>query len=88
MQSSRLLGGVLGMRVAGKALDSLGRPASLPLSPVGEIKCLRKLIRSHEMTCGQVLGSSEDLLRWLVHSIKNEVLNGTHCNIIGIVYNL
>lgn len=59
--------------VAGENLDSLGRPASLPLNPVGEIKCLWKAIRrSHEMTCGQGLGSSKDcLLRRLLSSFKN-----------------
>lgn len=58
--------------MAGEDLDSLRRPAFLPLNPVGEIKCLRKAIRSHEMTCGQGLGSSKDfLLRWLIYLFKN-----------------
>lgn len=60
MQSPRLLGRVLGMQVAGEELDSLGRIVSLPLNPVGEMQCLQKLIRSHNVTSGQGLGSSEE----------------------------
>lgn len=54
LQGPRLPGGVLDMQVAEEELDSCGQ-ARFPASECsgGKRKCLRKLIRSHETTCGQ-----------------------------------
>ena len=51
-----------------RGLDNLGRSASLPLNPVGEIKCPRKLSSSLEMACGQgmsfPLDGSKTCIKW------------------------
>lgn len=88
LQSPRLLDGVLGRRVAGEELDSLKRMASLPLNPMRERKCLRELIRSHAVTCGQGLGSRRTfpLDGAFIHS--KACINGIHCSIIVIVHNI